>query len=142
MSNEPDKIIYSMIRVSKRHGQKEVLKDISLSYFYGAKIGVLGLNAAGDEGQHVGGRPARGRAHQDHAHGQFRRQGEHMAQTEGQQRHAAELHHQAQPQVTGVPQHMAEVLPVQGHAHAQHDDAQHGGNMRRHPGKDPGLPQG
>ncbi len=47
MSNEPDKIIYSMIRVSKRHGQKEVLKDISLSYFYGAKIGVLGLNGAG-----------------------------------------------------------------------------------------------
>ncbi|MBP2666104.1 MAG: hypothetical protein H6Q76_1084, partial [Firmicutes bacterium] len=27
-----------MIRVSKKHGQKEVLKDISLSYFYGAKI--------------------------------------------------------------------------------------------------------
>ena len=36
-----------MIRVTKRHGQKEVLKDISLSYFYGAKIGVLGLNGAG-----------------------------------------------------------------------------------------------
>ncbi len=47
MSNEPDKIIYSMIRVSKRHGQKEVLKNISLSYFYGAKIGVLGLNGSG-----------------------------------------------------------------------------------------------
>ena len=47
MSNEPDKIIYSMIRVGKRHGQKEVLKDISLSYFYGAKIGVLGLNGSG-----------------------------------------------------------------------------------------------
>ena len=47
MKNEPDKIIYSMIRVSKRHGQKEVLKDISLSYFYSAKIGVLGLNGAG-----------------------------------------------------------------------------------------------
>ncbi|MDR2819638.1 MAG: energy-dependent translational throttle protein EttA [Desulfovibrio sp.] len=47
MSIEPDKIIYSMMRVSKRHGQKEVLKDISLSYFYGAKIGVLGLNGAG-----------------------------------------------------------------------------------------------
>ena len=47
MSNEPDKIIYSMIRVTKRHGQKEVLKDISLSYFYGAKIGVLGLNGSG-----------------------------------------------------------------------------------------------
>ena len=47
MSNEPDKIIYSMIRVSRKHGQKEVLKDISLSYFYGAKIGVLGLNGSG-----------------------------------------------------------------------------------------------
>ena len=46
-NNEPDKIIYSMIRVGKRHGQREVLKDISLSYFYGAKIGVLGLNGAG-----------------------------------------------------------------------------------------------
>ena len=39
MSNDAEKIIYSMIRVSKRHGQREVLKDISLSYFYGAKIG-------------------------------------------------------------------------------------------------------
>ena len=47
MSQEVDKIIYSMIRVSKKHGQKEVLKDISLSYFYGAKIGVLGLNGSG-----------------------------------------------------------------------------------------------
>ncbi len=47
MSNEPDKIIYSMIRVSKHHGQRTVLKDISLSYFYGAKIGVLGLNGSG-----------------------------------------------------------------------------------------------
>ncbi len=47
MAAEPDKIIYSMIHVSKKHGQKEVLKDISLSYFYGAKIGVLGLNGAG-----------------------------------------------------------------------------------------------
>ncbi len=47
MAVEADKIIYSMIRVSKRHGQREVLKDISLSYFYGAKIGVLGLNGSG-----------------------------------------------------------------------------------------------
>ena len=36
-----------MVNVSKRHGQKTVLKDISLSYFYGAKIGVLGLNGSG-----------------------------------------------------------------------------------------------
>lgn len=47
MSNEANKIIYSMIRVSKFYGKKPVLKDISLSYFYGAKIGVLGLNGSG-----------------------------------------------------------------------------------------------
>ena len=41
------KIIYSMYRVSKKHGVKQVLKDISLSYFYGAKIGVIGLNGSG-----------------------------------------------------------------------------------------------
>ena len=44
---EPNKIIYSMVGVGKVHGAKQVLKDISLSYFYGAKIGVLGLNGAG-----------------------------------------------------------------------------------------------
>lgn len=47
MSNEDNKIIYSMIRVSKFYDNKPVLKDISLSYFYGAKIGVLGLNGSG-----------------------------------------------------------------------------------------------
>ena len=36
-----------MIAVSKHHDKKQVLKDISLSYFYGAKIGVLGLNGSG-----------------------------------------------------------------------------------------------
>jgi energy-dependent translational throttle protein EttA len=41
------KIIYSMYKVSKKHGTKQVLKDISLSYFYGAKIGVIGLNGSG-----------------------------------------------------------------------------------------------
>ena len=45
--HEPEKIIYSMMKVSKLHNKKAVLKDISLSYFYGAKIGVLGLNGAG-----------------------------------------------------------------------------------------------
>ena len=44
---EPNKIIYSMVGVSKFHGKKQVLKDIYLSYFYGAKIGVLGLNGSG-----------------------------------------------------------------------------------------------
>jgi energy-dependent translational throttle protein EttA len=43
----PDKIIYSMMRVSKFYGTKQVLKDISISYFYGAKIGVIGLNGSG-----------------------------------------------------------------------------------------------
>ncbi len=47
MSNGAEKIIYSMMRVSKAYHNKVVLKDISLSYFYGAKIGVLGLNGAG-----------------------------------------------------------------------------------------------
>ncbi len=40
-------IIYSMNRVGKVFKQKHVLKNISLSYFYGAKIGVLGLNGSG-----------------------------------------------------------------------------------------------
>ena len=47
MSNEAEKVIYSMYKVTKRHGQREVLKDITLGYFYGAKIGVLGLNGSG-----------------------------------------------------------------------------------------------
>lgn len=47
MAVEPNKIIYSMIGVSKYYDKKPVLKDIYLSYFYGAKIGVLGLNGAG-----------------------------------------------------------------------------------------------
>ena len=39
---------FSMMRVSKVYpGGKQVLRDISLSFFYGAKIGVLGLNGAG-----------------------------------------------------------------------------------------------
>jgi len=41
------KVIFSMIRVSKKIERKEILRDISLSFYYGAKIGVLGLNGAG-----------------------------------------------------------------------------------------------
>jgi len=44
---QPNKIICSMIRLSKFYDKKPVLEDISLSYFYGAKIGVLGLNGSG-----------------------------------------------------------------------------------------------
>jgi len=47
MSNDPQKIIYSMIGVSRFYNKKPVIKDISLSFFYGAKIGVLGLNGSG-----------------------------------------------------------------------------------------------
>ena len=47
MSDQPNKIIYSMIGVAKYHDKRPVLQDISLSYFYGAKIGVLGLNGSG-----------------------------------------------------------------------------------------------
>ena len=41
------KIIYTMDRVSRAYGTKVVLKDISISYYYGAKIGVIGENGAG-----------------------------------------------------------------------------------------------
>ncbi len=47
MTEDTKKVIYTMINVSRHHGDKQVLKDISLSYFYGAKIGVLGLNGSG-----------------------------------------------------------------------------------------------
>lgn len=47
MSTDGNKIIYSMMRVSKYYDKRPVIKDISLSYFYGAKIGVLGLNGSG-----------------------------------------------------------------------------------------------
>lgn len=47
MSVVPNKVIYSMIGVSKVYNKKYVLKDIYLSYFYGAKIGVIGLNGSG-----------------------------------------------------------------------------------------------
>jgi ATP-binding cassette ChvD family protein len=46
-TGDQPEIIYSMMRVSKIYNGKPVIKDISLSYFYGAKIGVLGLNGAG-----------------------------------------------------------------------------------------------
>ncbi|MEP7148886.1 MAG: energy-dependent translational throttle protein EttA [Acidobacteriota bacterium] len=46
-NNEPNKIIFSMVKVSKFYDKKPVLKDIYLSFFYGAKIGVLGLNGSG-----------------------------------------------------------------------------------------------
>ena len=41
------KIIYTMDRVGRAYGTKVVLKDISISYFYGAKIGVIGPNGSG-----------------------------------------------------------------------------------------------
>src|ERR671935_2829842 len=47
MAIDPNKVIYSMVGVSKFYDKKPVLKDIYLSYFYGAKIGVIGLNGSG-----------------------------------------------------------------------------------------------
>jgi len=44
---EEPKVIFSMIGVSKKIERKEILRDISLSFYYGAKIGVLGLNGSG-----------------------------------------------------------------------------------------------
>ena len=47
MRQAVNKVIYSMIGVGKYYDKKPVLQDISLSYFYGAKIGVIGLNGSG-----------------------------------------------------------------------------------------------
>jgi ATP-binding cassette ChvD family protein len=47
MSQTPDKVIFSMVGVSKFYDKRAVLKDIHLGFFYGAKIGVLGLNGSG-----------------------------------------------------------------------------------------------
>jgi ATP-binding cassette ChvD family protein len=47
MADESQKIIYTMMRVSKYYDKRPVLKDISISYFYGAKIGVIGANGSG-----------------------------------------------------------------------------------------------
>lgn len=46
--SDDKKIIFSMIGVSKTYPpQKQVLKNIYLSFFYGAKIGIIGLNGSG-----------------------------------------------------------------------------------------------
>ncbi|MEM1249457.1 MAG: energy-dependent translational throttle protein EttA [Acidobacteriota bacterium] len=48
MTEDTKRVIYSMVEVGKTYdGGKKVLRDISLSYFYGAKIGVIGLNGSG-----------------------------------------------------------------------------------------------
>ncbi|ACB73559.1 energy-dependent translational throttle protein EttA [Opitutus terrae] len=47
MPEEAPTIIFSMLGVSKKIERKEILRDVSLSFFYGAKIGVLGLNGSG-----------------------------------------------------------------------------------------------
>ncbi|HOE91455.1 MAG TPA: ATP-binding cassette domain-containing protein, partial [Candidatus Cloacimonadota bacterium] len=45
---QENKVIFSMDRVGKIYpGNKQVLRDISLGYYYGAKIGVIGLNGSG-----------------------------------------------------------------------------------------------
>jgi len=47
MANEVNKVIYSMIKVTKKYKDQVILKNITLSYYHGAKIGVLGLNGSG-----------------------------------------------------------------------------------------------
>ncbi|MBM4113707.1 MAG: energy-dependent translational throttle protein EttA [Phycisphaerae bacterium] len=46
-ATDTTRIIYSMIGVSKEIERRRIIEDISLSYYYGAKIGVLGLNGSG-----------------------------------------------------------------------------------------------
>ena len=46
--SDDKQIIFSMYKVSKTYPpQKQVIKDISLSFFLGAKIGIIGLNGSG-----------------------------------------------------------------------------------------------
>ena len=47
MSTDTEKIIFSMMGVSKTINKRTIIKDISLSFYYGAKIGVLGSNGSG-----------------------------------------------------------------------------------------------
>ena len=46
-TTDDKKVIFSMHRVSRTYGTKQVLKDITLGFYYGAKIGVIGLNGSG-----------------------------------------------------------------------------------------------
>jgi ATPase subunit of ABC transporter with duplicated ATPase domains len=46
-ANDEPNVIISMIRVTKKNERKEILRDITLTFFYGAKIGVLGPNGSG-----------------------------------------------------------------------------------------------
>jgi sulfate-transporting ATPase len=47
--SDDKKVIFSMQKLSKTYSNsdKQVLKNIYLSFFYGAKIGILGLNGSG-----------------------------------------------------------------------------------------------
>jgi len=46
--SDDKKIIFSMVGVSKDTPQgKQIIKDIYLSFYYGAKIGIIGLNGSG-----------------------------------------------------------------------------------------------
>ena len=46
--SEDKKIIFSMVGVTKSTPQgKQIIKNIHLSFFYGAKIGIIGLNGSG-----------------------------------------------------------------------------------------------
>ena len=42
-----EKFIYTMKRVRKAHGDKVILDDVTMSFYPGAKIGVVGPNGAG-----------------------------------------------------------------------------------------------
>ena len=46
--NKAEKFVFYMYKMTKSYPpNKEVLKDISLSFYYGAKIGIIGQNGAG-----------------------------------------------------------------------------------------------
>ena len=49
MAEQHDKFIFTMYGLNKYYGQKHVLKDVSISFYPGAKIGIVGANGAGSK---------------------------------------------------------------------------------------------
>ena len=46
--SDDKKVIFSMVKVNKETpAGKQILKDVYLSFFYGAKIGIIGVNGSG-----------------------------------------------------------------------------------------------
>ena len=84
----------------------------------------------GNVGNHIGCRAAGAAAYQHHTDGDSRRQGENFNEDRCQCRHDDELEKASQSHIFRLFEHVAEIAGGEAHAHAEHDDAQHDGNIR------------